>query len=74
MKIGYFRFAPITRSNPYPMSTLKVGACPDASYQIRLHRNDKKTTPDAESAETESERGNLNNSDTNGNDIKSLSW
>lgn len=25
MKIGYFRFVPITRSNPYPMSTLRVG-------------------------------------------------
>ncbi len=38
-------------------------------YQIRLHRNDKKNRRGAENAESEKNRGNLNNSDTNGNDI-----
>ena len=40
-----------------------------SSYQIRLHRNDKKTAPGTENAESEGEKGNLNNSDTNANDI-----
>ncbi len=36
-------------------------------YQIRLHRNDKKTAENSEQAEEE--RLNFNNSDTNGKDI-----
>ncbi len=43
-----------------------------ALYQIRLHRNDKKPLQAQQSAEEEGEEGNLNNSDTNRNDIISL--